>query len=70
MRGNVGRRSRESTRRQSRSKDGRGAMVRGRDSAGGAGSRVRAGGCGLPELDLEGEELVEEVGADEVAMDR
>jgi hypothetical protein len=24
---------------------------------------VRAGGCGLPELDLEGEELVEEVGA-------
>ena len=40
-------------------------MVRGRDSAGGAGSRVRAGGCGLPELDLEGEERVEEVGADE-----
>jgi hypothetical protein len=36
-----------------------------RDSAGGAGSRVRAGGCGLPELDLEGEELVEEVGANE-----
>jgi len=29
---------------------------------------VRAGGCGLPELDLEGEERVEEVGADEVAM--
>jgi len=25
---------------------------------------VRAGGCGLPELDLEGEERVEEVGAD------
>ena len=43
-------------------------MVRGRDSAGGAGSRVRAGGCGLPELDLEGEERVEEVGAGEVAM--
>jgi hypothetical protein len=29
---------------------------------------VRAGGCGLPELDLEGEERVEEVGADEVAI--
>ena len=27
---------------------------------------MRAGGCGLPELDLEGEERVEEVGADEV----
>ena len=26
---------------------------------------MRAGGCGLPELDLEGEELVEEVGANE-----
>jgi hypothetical protein len=26
---------------------------------------VRAGGCGLPELDLEGEERIEEVGADE-----
>jgi hypothetical protein len=39
-------------------------MVRGRDSAGGAGSRVRAGGCGLPELDLGGEERVEEIGAD------
>ena len=36
-----------------------------RDPAGGAGSRVRAGGCGLPELDLEGEVRVEEVGADE-----
>ena len=35
------------------------------NSAGGAGRRVRAGGCGLPELDLEGEERVEEVGADE-----
>ena len=34
-------------------------------SAGGAGSGVRAGGCGLPELDLEGKERVEEVGADE-----
>ena len=33
--------------------------------AGGAGRWVRAGGCGLPELDLEGEERVEEVGADE-----
>jgi hypothetical protein len=27
---------------------------------------VRAGGCGLPELDREGEELIEEIGADEV----
>jgi hypothetical protein len=26
---------------------------------------VRAGGCGLPELDLEGKELIEEVGVDE-----
>jgi hypothetical protein len=26
---------------------------------------VRVGGCGLPELDLKGEERVEEVGADE-----
>jgi hypothetical protein len=26
---------------------------------------VRAGGCGLSELDLEGEELIEEIGADE-----
>jgi len=34
-------------------------------SAGEGGSGVRAGGCGLPELDLEGEELIEEVGADE-----
>ena len=29
---------------------------------------MRAVGCGLPELDLEGEEMVEEVGADEAAM--
>lgn len=44
-------------------------MVRGRARFGGrVGRRVRAGGCGLPELDLEGEKLVEEVGADEVAM--
>ena len=35
------------------------------NSAGGAGSRVRAGGCGLPELDLEGEVRVGEVVADE-----
>jgi hypothetical protein len=35
------------------------------DSAGGAGERVRASGCGLPELELEGEVRVEEVGADE-----
>ena len=34
------------------------------EEAGGARSRVSAGGCGLPELDLEGEELVQEVGAD------
>ena len=40
-------------------------MVRGRAQFGGrAVSRVRAGGCGLPELDLEGEEWVGEVGAD------
>ena len=37
-----------------------------RDSAGGAGRRVRASGCGLLELDLEGEERLEEVGANEV----
>ena len=36
----------------------------GEEEAVGARSRVSAGGCGLPELDLEGEELVQEVGAD------
>ena len=46
---------------------GRGRWCAGaHNSAGGAGRRVRAGGCGLPELDPEGEELVQEVGADEV----
>jgi hypothetical protein len=33
--------------------------------AGEGGSRVRAGGCGLPELDLEGEVRVGEVVADD-----
>ena len=47
-------------------KAGRGAIVRAlAHFGGGAGSRVRAGGCGLPELDLEGEERVEELVADE-----
>ena len=34
------------------------------NSAGGGGRWVRAGGCGLPGLDLEGEERAQEVGAD------
>ena len=42
-------------------------MVRGRARFGGRGW---AGGCGLPELDLEGEERVEEVGADEAGDEK
>lgn len=66
-RGNVGRRSREETteaipvKKRARGNGARSRAIR----RAGPGSRVRAGGCGLPELDLEGEELVEEVGADE-----